>query len=165
MRFTLILLLMITLQLNAKTFQIELKGMNIGKISDITTIEKGYLKAKARNFLVRLALGSKYLVLYDERVHPTNQKNIKYKKDSNKILFLISYAMHNDIPTNGFHLKINDKKYIQLEKFQDYNSSGKISFKYFSNKKLKSNGYIKIKNQKFVEFVDDIKRIKITSEF
>ncbi|CAA6802250.1 MAG: Unknown protein [uncultured Campylobacterales bacterium] len=160
MKFLIIFIL--TFSLYSQEFSIELKGMDIGKIDDITTIKKGYLKAKAKNFLVRIFLGEKYLILYDDRFTKNNQKNIKYKKDSHKILFLISYVLNNEISKKPFKIDISSQKYIIARLTYDVNNTQRIDYDYYSKNKLKSKGYVETHNKTFEEFVNITNGIKIT---
>jgi len=146
MRFVLALLIF-GVSLLGNSYDIKYKGIILGEIQTIKTVENGYLRAKVTNPIVRFLLGKKNFVFYD--TYKPNISDTKYKKDSKKILFALKTAIEQR-PSNEKFI-IDTKRYIIL-KCQD-----KVcSFDYYTSGKHNAEGKI--------EFDKDGKFIKLTEK-
>jgi hypothetical protein len=108
---TILFLILFTLSANATIYDVKFKGIKLGEIENLETLENTYLKAKVTNSIARFMLGKKYLIFYgDEK---PNLKGVKFKKDNKMIL----YSFYQSLKSRPKHqvYKINDIKNITLE--------------------------------------------------
>ena len=145
MRFILTLLIF-GVSLFGDSYDIKYRGITLGEIQTLSTLESGYLKAKVTNPIVKIMLGKKNFVFYD-----TNKPDIsdtKYKRDSKKILFALKTAIEQK-PSNEKFV-IDMKRYIVL-KCQD----NICSFDYYTSGKHNAEGKIEFdKDGKFVKLTE-----------
>ena len=128
------------------SYDIKYRGITLGEIQTLSTLESGYLKAKVTNPIVKIMLGKKNFVFYD-----TNKPDIsdtKYKRDSKKILFALKTAIEQK-PSNEKFI-IDTKRYIVLK------CQNKVcSFDYYTSGKHNAEGKIEFdKDGKFVKLTE-----------
>ncbi len=75
----------------AEKYTIEYRGIKLGEISDISSVEQLYLKARVTNFLARLLLGKGHFVFYGGE--KPSVSDAKYRKDKNHILLALREAI------------------------------------------------------------------------
>lgn len=85
----------------ADKYAIEYRGIKLGEITDMTTVEQLYLKAKVTNFIAKILLGKEYFVFYADQ--KPQVKHAKYRKDKNHILLALreaikSHPKHAEFP-------------------------------------------------------------------
>jgi hypothetical protein len=85
----------------AEKYAIEYRGIKLGEITDMTTLEQLYLKSKVTNFIAKLLLGKEYFVFYAD--HKPNITHAKFRKDKNHILLALreaikSHPKHAEFP-------------------------------------------------------------------
>lgn len=86
------LLLVSAVALHAEQYTINYKGITLGTIDDLSTVNQLYLKARVTNLVAKLLLGHKYFVFYGgEKPHISDAK---YRKDKNNVLFALNEAIH-----------------------------------------------------------------------
>ncbi len=127
------MLLVSSLNAQKSSYDIIFKGIKLGEISTLSTLNERYLDAKVTNFIAKLLLRKKHFVFYE------NQKpkieDAKYKKDKNKILFVLYEAIIHR-PTS---------KIYKLEKNKKINLSCKekiCNYTFIKNGNLKGKGII-----------------------
>ncbi len=143
MKKILMIFIMILTTINAKSYSVKYHGMTLGEISDLSTIDKLYLKAKVTSRIARFMLGEDYLVYY-EGDRP-DVKDAKFKKDKKMILYAFKTSITQKPKFKRF--KINEKKNITLE----CESNSSCHFVYYKNGK--KDGYGDIKFDKNGDFI------------
>jgi len=143
MKKIIFILLTLVYILDASSYYVKYHGMKLGKIDDISTIDKLYLKAKVTSKIARFMLGKDYLVYFSG--NKPNIKDVKFKKDKKMILYAFKTSIKEKPKFKRF--KINDIKNITLE----CKSDKACHFTYYKNDKI--NGYGDIVFDKDGEFV------------
>jgi len=145
MRFILTLLIF-GVSLFGDSYDIKYRGITLGEIQTLSTLENGYLKAKVTNPIVKMMLRKKNFVFYGR--NKPNISDTKYKKDGKKILFALKTAIEQR-PTNEKFI-IDVKRYITLECKDNV-----CSFDYYTSGKHNAEGKIEFdKNGKFVKLTE-----------
>ena len=112
-------------------------------------------KIDVTNFIAQLLLRKKKLIYYN--VNFDKQLNqyakTKYKKDKYEVINIIKLALSNTVKSKKF--EISKEKYIKFE------CNKECKFKYISKKKVKSEGYIRVKNNILQALVDTKNNVKI----
>lgn len=132
MKFFILLALLIS-SIFANSYFIKFRGMTLGKIDTLDTLEQNYLKAKVSNSIVRMMLGHDYYVFYDKT--KPSVEDAKFKDDNKKIIFALKEAIKSK-PINNDYI-INKDKHITLS------CSGSLcKFDYYSHDVHKAQGEI-----------------------
>ncbi len=146
-RFMIFIVLFFSLTVNADTYRVKFRGISLGEIDDLSTIDKLYLKAKVTNKIARFMLGEDYLVYYGG--DKPNESDAKYKKDKKMILYAFKESLKERPKFKKF--KINDTKNITL-------SCNENACKFYYYKKGKANGEGEIKFDKDGKFLSIVER-------
>ncbi len=109
-RLIIFIALFFSLVLNADIYKVKFRGITLGEIDDLSTIEQLYLKAKVTNRIARFMLGEDYLIYYGG--DKPSSKDAKYKKDKKMILYAFKESLKERPKFKKF--KINDIKNITL---------------------------------------------------
>ena len=142
-----ILLALLFSSIFADNYFIKYKGITLGKIDTLDTLNQNYLKAKVTNSIVRFMLGHDYYVFYDGS--KPNIKDAKFRSDNKKILFALNEAIKSKPIHNNYI--IDNKRNITLS----CKSDKLCEFNYYSNKEHRAQGVITFdKNGKFEKLVE-----------
>ncbi len=133
-KITFIALLFSSALLNAgESYIIKYKGITLGEIENINTIQNLYLNAKATNPFVRLILGKSRYVFYDGK--KPNIADAKFRKDKNQLLFALKEAINHQPKHRVFTIKGDRKLIVEC--------SQKICrYKYYKRGMFKDSGII-----------------------
>ena len=128
------------------SFAIKYKGITLGNIPTLDTLNKNYLQAKVSNPIVKLLLRKKYYVFYDG--NKPDIKDAKFRSDNKKIIFALKKAISSRPANENFI--IDAKRNITLK------CQGKVcDFDYFSNKSHNAHGIIEFdENGKFYKLTE-----------
>jgi len=157
-----ILLIMLTIFMtvaNANSYKYSVKyhGIKLGEISDLSTIDKLYLKAKVTSRVARFMLGKDYLVYYSGE--KPNISNAKFKKDKKMILYAFKTSITQKPKFKKF--PISDTKDITLE----CKSDTECRFEYHKKGKVNGKGQIRFdQNGDFVSITEEKSNFKIVRE-
>jgi len=154
-KLLLILFLFMTVS-NATIYNLKYHNITIGEIKNIETTEKKFLKIKVISSLARFMLGEDYLVYYEEGYTTGNHKNSKYKNDKHAILRVIEKAVKGTIKDETYI--ISKEKTIEIKFDKDFNQ---YNFIYIKKGKIKSEGFIKLKNNSLLSFKDTKNNVEI----
>ena len=145
--------LLFALSLKAATYDVNYRGMTLGEITDLSTIDSLYLKAKVTSRVARFLLGKDNLVYYGGE-KPDIQKS-KFKKDRKMMLYAFALSL-KERPVFK-KVKINDAKNITLA------CEGKAcEFIYYKNDKVNGKGKILFDEQDdFVSITEEMSNFKI----
>ncbi len=144
-----------TLNFALASYSISYKGITLGEIKNFKSLDENYLEADVTNFLAKVLLGKKKFVFYNEDYKgKKNDKETKYKKDKYAIIYLIKKAFANDVKSEVIEVKKN--KFITIKHDKNFN------FIYNSKGRIKSKGYLEMKDDKFIKFVEEKNNIKIS---
>ena len=150
----LILTIMISL-LQADSYLIKYKGITLGKIENLTTLNQNYLKAKVTNSIVRFMMRKDFFVFYDGN-KPDFSKT-KYKKDNKKIIYALKEAIA--LKPSYEDVQIDEKRHITLS------CKDKIcKFDYYSDGNHNANGKIEFKDDKFYKLTEEQSSLEIIKE-
>ena len=92
---------------NASPYLIKYKGVTLGEIENLDTLNKLYLNAKATNPIVRFLLRKKRYVFYAGE--KPNITDAKFRRDKNQLLFALREAIKYHPKEKTFTIT-NDKK-------------------------------------------------------
>ncbi len=98
-----------TLSARADHYTITFKGIKLGEIQTLQTLKKHYLDAKVTNFIAKILLRKNHFVFYDD--YKPIIKDAKFRKDKNKILFVLSEAITHR-PTYKKYILKNKKEIV-----------------------------------------------------
>lgn len=132
---------------NASPYLIKYRGVTLGEIENLNTLNKLYLNAKATNPIVRFILRKKRFVFYAGK--KPNIEDAKFRRDKNQLLFALREAIVHRPKEKTFTIK-GDKK---LKVFCQEKS---CHYKYFKHGKMKDSGLI--------EFDDNNEFYKLTEK-
>ena len=105
------LLVAATLSLaNAQNYTIQYRGITLGEIDDLSTLDALYLKARVTNFIAKLLLKKRYFVYYGGDRKPS-VADAKFRKDKNRVLFALYEAIKNR-PAHKVYTSQRGKKLI-----------------------------------------------------
>lgn len=135
-----IILLALLVNFSFGKYLVSYMGITLGEAENLDTIKQNYLKADVTNSIAKLLLGKDIFVFYNESYKGKFRDNIKYKKDSRAIIYLLKKATQNNIKEKE-RVVFKKGKYIDVIKQKD-----KYIFTYYSHDKVKSKGYFIIKN-------------------
>ena len=132
---------------NASSYLIKYKGVTLGEIENLNTLQKLYLNAKATNPIVRFLLHKKRFVFYGGE--KPNITDAKFKRDKNQLLFALREAIKSRPKEKTFTIK-GDKKITVSCKNRN------CHYNYFKHGKIKDSGLI--------EFDDNNEFFKLTEK-
>jgi len=157
MKKILLMMLMIFITIaNANSYKYAVKyhGVQLGEISDLSTIDKLYLKAKVTSRVARFMLGKDYLVYYGG--NKPSISDAKYKKDKKMILYAFKTSITQKPKFKRF--PISSVKDITLE----CKSANECRFEYHKNGKVNGKGQIRFdKNGDFVSITEEKSNFQI----
>jgi len=160
MKKILLMMLMIFITIaNANSYKYAVKyhGVQLGEISDLSTIDKLYLKAKVTSRVARFMLGKDYLIFYSNE--KPNMSDAKFKKDKKMILYAFKTSITQKPKFKKF--PINEIKDITLE----CKSDKECIFEYHKNGKVNAKGHIRFdENGDFVSITEEKSNFKIVRE-
>lgn len=136
-------------------YDVIYNDMKLGEIQNIDTIEDDYIEIDVTSKLAKFFLSKDKFVYHTDKFNENSKDkdNAKYKKDRYQILNIIRLSTTQDITYKKF--KIEEDKYIEL--WYD----GKYFFKYTSKKRVKSEGYLTVKDHILTSLVDTKNNIQI----
>ncbi|MGA1933094.1 hypothetical protein ACH5BF_10310 [Arcobacter sp. YIC-464] len=136
-------------------YSIKFKGITLGEIENFKSLENNYLEAKVTNSIARFLLGKDNFIFYNEDFTGKKDKeDTKYKKDKYAIIYILKKAIANDVKTE----KIEVKK----DKFITVSFDENFKFIYDSKGRVKSEGYLEMKDNKLLKLVENINDIEIS---
>jgi hypothetical protein len=136
-------------------YDVIYNNMKLGEIQNLDTIENDYIEIDVTSKLAKLFLSKDKFIYhtaeFDESLK--NDETTKYKKDRYQILNIVRLSTTKNITYEKFI--ISENKYIELW------FDGKFYFRYTSRDKLKSEGYLIVKDHILQSLVDTRNKIKI----
>lgn len=148
--------LLLAFSLKAATYDVNYRGMTLGEITDLSTIDELYLKAKVTSRVARFLLGKDNLVYYGGE-KPDIQKS-KYKKD--KKMMLYAFALSLKERPKFKKVQINDIKNITLSC-----EGNACEFIYYKNNHIDGKGKILFdENDEFVSISEEKSKFKIVRQ-
>ncbi len=150
-----IFFLLFSIFLSADTFSIKYKGIILGKIDTLDTLQNNYLKARVTNSLVKLFMRKDYFIFYDGK-KPQSQKT-KYRKDNKKILFALKQAIESK-PKNTKFI-IDKDRYITLKCYNNI-----CSFNYYTHGNHNAMGKIEFQDGKFYKLTEEKSSLEIIKD-
>ena len=136
-------------------YTIKFKGITLGEIENFKSLEENYLEAKVTNSIARFLLGKDKFVFYNEDFkNKKSDKNTKYKKDKYAIIYILKKAMANDVKT--------EKLEVKKDKFITVSFDENFKFVYDSKGRIKSEGYLEMKDNSLLKLVENINDIEIS---
>ncbi|UTJ07435.1 hypothetical protein [Arcobacter roscoffensis] len=136
-------------------YTIKFKGITLGEIENFKSLEHNYLEAKVTNSIARFLLGKDKFVFYNEDFkNKKNDENTKYKKDKYAIIYILKKAMANDVKT--------EKLEVKKDKFITVSFDENFKFVYDSKGRIKSEGYLEMKDNSLLKLVENINDIEIS---
>lgn len=136
-------------------YTIKFKGITLGEIENFKSLEDNYLEAKVTNSIARFLLGKDKFVFYNEDFNKEkNKENTKYKKDKYAIIYILKKAMANDVKT--------EKLEVKKDKFITVSFDKNFKFVYDSKGRIKSEGYLEMKDNSLLKLVENINDIEIS---
>ncbi len=136
-------------------YSIKFKGITLGEIENFGSLKENYLEAKVTNSIARFLLGKDKFVFYNEDFNGIkNKETTKYKKDKYAIIYILKKAMANDVKTEK--LEVKKDKFITVSFDKNY------KFVYNSKGRIKSKGYLEMKDNSLFKLVENINDIEIS---
>ncbi|GEM_PF-1685126 len=132
---------------NASPYLIKYKGVTLGEIENLNTLNQLYLNAKATNPIVRFLLRKKRYVFYAGE--KPNIADAKFRRDKNQLLFALREAIQHR-PKEKIFTITKDKKLVVSCKEKV------CHYYYFKHGKINDSGLI--------EFDDNNKFFKLTEK-
>ena len=131
-----VIMVMITLSLHAfaSTYDVKYKGIRLGEIRDLSTVDDLYLKAEVTSRVARFLLGKDRMVFYAGEKKPDVPK-AKFKKDKKMMLFAFKESLKNRPKFKKF--EITPIKNITLSC-----KGNSCQFFYYKNNKINGKGKI-----------------------
>ncbi len=147
------MLLISSLNAQNNSYDITFKGIKLGEISTLATLNERYLDAKVTNFIAKLLLRKKHFVFYEDQ--KPKIEDAKYRKDKNKILFVLYEAIVHRPTSKIYNLKNNKKITLSCKnRFCNYD--------FIKNGKLKGKGVIEFDNKnRFYTLKEEISDVTI----
>lgn len=144
----LVMIISANAQAEKKEYNVLINNIVLGKISDFSTINNGYLVAKPTNFLVKLFTSFDNYIIYEENKKPNIQGDNKYKKDKYLLLSIVRELIKN----RPEYKLIDGPKYKLIVKCKD----DKCTYERIHKKSNTSNfGYLNFENNIFDEIYDE----------
>ena len=141
--------------LQADSYLIKYKGITLGKIENLSTLNQNYLKAKVTNSIVRFMMKKDFFVFYDSK--KPNFSKTKYRKDNKKIIYALKEAIASKPSYED--VQIDEKRHITLS------CKEKIcKFDYYSDGHHNANGKIEFRNEKFYRLTEEKSSLEIVKE-
>ncbi len=136
-------------------YDVVYNNIKVGEIRNLETIKEDYLEIDVTSGLVKFLFSKDKFVVYNEDYNGKleKEKRIKYKKDKYQILHIIHLAT-----TQGVDYKKID---IEKDKYIELLFDEKYYYKYTSKNRIKSEGYLIVKDNKLVSLVDIKNNIQI----
>jgi hypothetical protein len=155
-KFILLMIVIFAVVVQADRYRVKYRGITLGEIDDLSTLDELYLKAKVTNRVARFMLGEDNLVYYGK--DKPDIKNAKFKKDKKMILYAFAESLKEKPKFKRY--KINDIKNITLE----CNSDG-CKFFYYKNGEVNGKGDIKFdKEGKFLSITEKLSHFEISKK-
>lgn len=151
----LILTLLMTLYLHASSYNVKYKGITLGEIESLETLQENYLKAEVTNMIAKLLIGKKYFILYEGEKPPI--ENAKFREDKTMVLFAFKESIANK-PTYK-HYTIDDTKEMTIR------CGEQCTFEYQRKGKIKGRGVVSFdENGDFLNLTEEISTIEISRD-
>ena len=137
----------------AQTYSIKYKGITLGKIDTLKTLQNDFLKARVTNSIVHFMMRKDFFVFYAGE--KPNFSKTKYKKDNKKIIFALKRTIEAKPYDETFI--IDDKRKINIKCLQ----KDLCIFDYFSKGEHSASGIIEFKNDKFYRLYEKKSSLEI----
>ncbi len=133
-------------------YYIQYKGITLGKISDFSTINQGYLLGKTSDNIFSLLIPYDHYIIYEDHKPQVLGKN-KYKKDKYYLLNLIR-TIQKEKPSSKIYLNEKYKITVQCKESKCTYS------RYHLTKKETTGGYLYFRDDSMLdEMCDDASQI------
>ena len=151
-----VIMIMLTLSLQAfsSTYDVKYKGVRLGEIRDLSTLEDLYLKAEVTSRVARFLLGKDSVVFYAGDKKPDVAK-AKFKKDKKMMLFAFKESLKNRPKFKRF--EISPIKNITLSC-----QGNSCQFFYYKNNKINGKGTIRFDDDNnFLSLSEELSDVEI----
>ncbi len=153
-KIAIMMLLALSLYATQATYDVKYKGIRLGEIRDLSTLDDLYLKAEVTSSVARFLLGKDRVVFYGGEKRPDVAK-AKFKKDKKMMLFAFKESLKNRPKFKRF--EISPIKNITLSC-----EGNSCQFFYYKNDEINGKGKIRFdKKGDFVSLTEELSDVEI----
>lgn len=136
-------------------YDVLYNDIKLGEIQNIKTIKENYIQIDVTSKMAKFFFSKDKFIIHNDHFdkNSKNENRVKYKKDKYQVLNIIQLTSAQNIKYEKFN--ISKGKYIELWFDEKY------YFRYTSKNKLKSEGYLVVKDHVLQSLVDTRNNIKI----
>jgi len=156
-KIMIMIVLALSLQASEVKYDVNFRGMTLGEVTDISTVNDLYLKAAVTSSVARFLLGKDNLVYYASEKKPDIKKS-KFKRDKKMMLYAFSQSLSERPKFKRY--EISDIKNITLSC-----AGNECEFIYYKNNHVDGKGKILFdENDEFVSITEELSNFEIVRQ-